>query len=386
MDNKMITALGLDKRIEERYKNAENAPLEKPLPAANRIAQLMHPKSQAMVITDVRVENGGMHTYRFEAADGHELAYFSAGQYIPVYVEIEGNLIERPYALASSPEDSINGYYEISVKPAVGGYVSNYIVNNWEKGMKVTLGAPEGNDTYSSLRDRKEILGLAGGIGVTPFRSMVRAICDGTLDASLTLLYGCNTIGELAFKDEWKEYEEKSNGRFRCVYVIAKEEIEGCEHGFITEEIMRKYVDLDKVSIFVNGPQGLITFAHSVLDPLGIRRKYVHYGIGGDSGFRPSEDSTDKTFTFTIHKAGETFVIPAKGSETVMQSIERAGLKPAARCRSGICGFCRSYLISGEVYSAAEEDGVRERDRELGFIHPCECFPKSDLEIVVHRA
>ena len=223
-----------------RFNNSEG------IANVNRLAALMHPSRQEMVITEVVKASSDMTAYVFTAADGHELAYFSAGSYIPVYVEIDGNIVERPYSLCSSPKQSKEGVYAICVKAADGGYISNYIHQHWQAGTKVTLGAPFAAECYDPNRDAKNVIALAGGSGVTPFLSMAQAIIDGDLDCQLTLLYGVNKADEIIFPDKWKDFEEKANWKFRFVPVVANEDADGCERGFITLELIKKYCDISK--------------------------------------------------------------------------------------------------------------------------------------------
>ncbi len=64
-----------------------------------------------------------------------------------------------------------------------------------------------------------------------------------------------------------------------------------------------------------------------------------------------------------------------------------AALKPrrSSSCRSGACGFCRSRLLSGEIFVRPEDDGRRAADRTFGFFHACASYPRSDLVIEVPR-
>ncbi|MDO4312139.1 MAG: FAD-binding oxidoreductase [Eubacteriales bacterium] len=353
-------------------------------PNTNRLVELMHPKRQAMVISSIKDENSTMKTYTLKASDDHELAYFTAGDYIPVFVEIDGNVIERPYAIASSPEQSVEGVYEISVKAMANGYVSQYIHENWKVGMEVQLGAPCPGENYQPLRDRQHVIALAGGVGVTPFRSIARAIIDGDVDCSLTLIYGANTYEEIVYKDEWKELEAASEGKFKVAFVIANEEADGCERGFISLDIINKYADIQESSLFISGPDGMVKHIQSMIEPLHLEKKYVRYGMGGDSGFNHSIRE-DAAVTITVHRAGETETVAANKNETVLAALERAGIRTAVHCRTGICGFCRSFVVKGEYSYAADVTGVRARDKELGFIHPCCAYPETDMEIVVQR-
>lgn len=350
----------------------------------NRLVALMHPKKQAMVITDIKVESSTMKTYTLKASDDHELAYFTAGDYIPVFVEIDGNEVERPYAIASSPKQSLEGIYQISVKSMDNGYVSNYISENWKVGDAVTLGGPCPGENYNSVRDAENVIALAGGVGVTPFRSMAKAIVDGDVKCNLTLIYGANTYEEVVYKDEWKAIEAASNGKVKVVYVIANEDVDGCEKGFITLDIINKYADINNSSLFISGPAGMVNHIKTLIAPLNLKKKYVRYGMNGDSDFNNNARANEEV-KITVHIAGDVVEVKGNKKETVLVSLEKAGLKTAVHCRTGICGFCRSYVISGDYTYASDETGVRARDKELGFIHPCCSYPESDMEIVVQR-
>ena len=256
------------------------------MPNANRLAALMHPDKQAMVISDVIQAGGTMTTYVLRAADGHELAWFQAGSYIPVFVEIGGCLVERPYALCSSPKQSAEGIYAITVKAADGGYVSNYIHENWKVGMQVTLGAPVAAEAYHPIRDAKHVIALAGGSGVVPFLSMAQALIDGDVDCELTLFYGVNTADEIIYREKWPELEKAAGGKFKFVPVVASEDADGCEKGFITLDIIRKYCEIERSSFFISGPPAMVKAVKSFLAPLGIERKYIRVSMGGDASFR----------------------------------------------------------------------------------------------------
>ncbi|HHZ00286.1 MAG TPA: hypothetical protein GYA03_04240, partial [Tissierellia bacterium] len=136
---------------------------------------------------------------------------------------------KRPYSISSSPNEALKGYYDVTVKKDEGGFVSRYIWDNWDKGTKVTSSGPEGHFCYDNLRDSGKIIGIAGGCGITPFRSLARSIMEGLLDIELLLFYGCNKKEDIIFYKEFKELENNSGGKFKIVYVLAEEELEGFE-------------------------------------------------------------------------------------------------------------------------------------------------------------
>ena len=54
-----------------------------------------------------------------------------------------------------------------------------------------------------------------------------------------------------------------------------------------------------------------------------------------------------------------------------------------ADCRSGRCGWCRSRLVSGDVFVPESRDGRLTGDAEYGWIHPCVTYPLSDLTLEI---
>lgn len=207
---------------------------------------------------------------------------------------------------------------------------------------------------------------------------------DGDVDCDLTLIYGVNTTDEIIYKEKWGEFEKASNGRLKLVTVVANEDAVGCEKGFISLDIVKKYADVMNSSFFISGPPAMVKHVKAFLEPLGIKRKFIRVSMSGDAPFNSVEG--DKTeYVIKTHLAGEVFDVKAKSNETILTALERSGLKPAVRCSSGKCGFCRAMVVRGTFRLTDVEDGVRRADKKLGFVHPCCSYPSSDMEIIVHR-
>lgn len=347
---------------------------------ANRLARLRHPKTQKMTVTKIIDETPTIKTFYLKASDGHELAYFNAGDIIPVFVEIDGNQIERPYGLSSSPKESIEGLYTISVKKMDGGCVSNWIHENWKVGSDVTLGGPLSVLSYNPIRDSKNVIVLAGGSGITPIHSMAKAIVDGDVDCNMTMFYGVPEMAEIAYKDEWAALETKSNGKFKMIPVVEDPKADCAEHGYITLDIVEKYCSIEGCSWFLSGPSAMDKAMRKMLEPLNIKRKFIRSSYNGDAEFHTANS---ETYTLKIHTKGTTKVIKAAASDTLLQTLEKNGFRPDSNCRSGKCGFCRTLVVSGSFKSLVEEDGVRRADRKYGYIHSCCCVPTSDMELII---
>ena len=376
----------------KRIAEASSAPVTK-IPTANILAGKLHPEHQYLIVSEIIEDINIAKTYRLvpdKNLGTSEVALFRPGQYLSFTFNIEGSTVTRPYSISSSPAEALEGYYDITVKQNEGGYVSNYIFENWKKGSKVLCSDPQGHFYYEKLRDCPKIIGLAGGCGITPFRSMAKSIVSGILNVDLTLFYGSNTVDEIIFHKEFKELEKASKGRIKVIHVISGESPKGYETGFITHDLIKKYADSDSSSIFICGPQVMYEFLRKEINALGLRTKFVRWETFGEikridevAGY-PTEKS-DKTYQITVHMGGNLECISASAKESVLVAMERANMKPPSICRSGECGFCRSLLIKGEVFIPVDDDGRRMADKEFGYIHPCSSFPLSDLEIIVPR-
>ena len=353
----------------------------------NKIAKALHPGKQFVKVAEVIEQSADTKTFWLEAdpARGTDsLAWFSAGQYLSVSLEIGPAKLTRPYSLSSSPREALAGRYGLTIKRVEGGLASNYILDNWTVGTEVTVSEPLGVFTYEPLRDAKVIIGIAGGSGITPFRSLAKAIADGDEDAEMILLYGSRTLADAVFQEEFKALE---GDKFQLVNVLSHETCEGCEHGFITAELIKKYAPAGDYSLFLCGPQAMYEFVDKEIETLNLRKKFVRHELFGEY-FNPAKEAdypanVAPEFKITVRIAGSEQTVTAPADTSILRSLEAAGIAAPAHCRSGECGWCHSKLISGEVYTPKSVDGRREADFLYGYIHPCCTFPLSDIVMEV---
>lgn len=357
--------------------------------AANDLADMLHPKRQYMRVSEIS-EQKDCKTYKLvpdKDRGTQACAYFAAGQYVSVFADVDGKRFSRPYSLVSLPCESAKGYYLITVKALKGGLVSGHILNSWKVGTAVELSDPTGNFTFEPLRDAKNVVGIAGGSGITPFMSMARSVAEGDEDMSLTLIYASRTEDDILFKAELDRLCKDSN-KIRVVYVLSDEEKAGFEQGFVTAELIAEYAPEEEYSVFICGPKQMTAFVDKELQKLNLEPKFIRHEVHGEVFGADIEEEypteAEKTVKLTVHSKGESIVISASTSTTLLRALEQNGIAPPSRCRSGECGFCHSKLVKGRVYVPKGFDKRRKADEKNGFIHPCCSFPLSDIEIEIY--
>ena len=380
----------------EREKVIEAAS-DLPLPETdmiNELARIFHPREQFLKIEAVIEENHDTKTFRLvpDLKRGTtRLAPFRAGSYLNISVQFGGSVVSRVYSISSSPEES---FYSITVKRKLGGFLSEYLLEQAKAGDSLTAGAPSGTFVYSALRDGKNVIAAAGGTGITPFLSMAKAIADGIEDFRLTILYGARTQRDLIFQREFQRIMERTD-KVKVVYILSDEQEKGFRHGLITAELIQEYMPLEKsslkessskesgskesVSVFAAGPAAMCEYLEEELKKLSLLRKNIR--IEQTGGQISCEERAE--YRLIMYRKGERRELPMYSDETVLTALERSGIAAPNQCRVGHCGFCRSRLLSGE-YQATKQEHLRIADQEFGYFHPCCAYPLSDMEIEIY--
>lgn len=352
-----------------------------PLPetwAVNEQARALHPGRMQVELTEVTPLTPRMTELVFRRVDGDAFPFFRAGQYVSLQGKVGDSVVSRPYSIASSPRQALQNRLVLGVENA--GFFSQYLIQEAKPGDRFVMTEPSGEFHYETLRDKKHIVGVAGGSGITPFLSMAQSALEGDEPYKMTLFYGARREEDLAFRKELDTLSEKG---LQVIYVLSDEERPGYEHGFVSGELLSKYVPVKDVTYFLCGPKAMYEYLAEQMAPWHLPVKAVHK----DATCCPSlVIPNPRTFTLTVHIRDKVFTVPAREDETLLTAMERAGIPAPNKCRAGGCGYCHSKWLGGDFQVAEGRDGRREADRKFGLVHPCVTYPLSDMELDVPPA
>ena len=367
------------------FKNASAEPVT--VDPIHEVAYALYPGKLPLVVTDIRPAGKTAKTFRFQAKDGRRLPLFRAGQFMVLDFSIGESLISRPYTISSSPVHTVgeNSYVEITVKRNPDGLIADYLNDSVKVGDVFPGMIGCGEFFHEPLRDAHNVVALAGGVGITPFASMAGEIAAGRLDIDLTILYGSNSSDDITMYDELSAFEGE---HVKVVHVIAGDEPDWQgERGFINAELIRKYSKGD-TSYFICGPQGMYGPMAKALQELNVPARRIRFEVFGQpkdisqyEGY--PADRKNETFDLTVVRGIHEDVIPARADESLAVALERAGIRIETACRSGECGFCRTKVLSGEVYISPVSDGRRAADKDFGYVHACAAYPLSNVKIKI---
>ncbi|EMY68439.1 ferredoxin reductase [Leptospira vanthielii] len=292
---------------------------------------------------------------------------FSAGQHIPVTVEIAGRRVTRFYSLSSTPGEK---YLSITVKRQSGGLVSNFINQNIKKGDLLELGEVSGEFVLPKTLPSK-FLFLAGGSGITPIHSILKQLQSLKYNGKVTLLYFVRSFEDIILRSSLEEIA-KATGWLEIRYVFSDVPKDGYDSGFLTKEILQKYTDdLKSYSVYVCGPAPMQTKALSLLE--GNEVKSELFMLPGQSSVKVKKTGTVDVFLSLSHKT-----IQVKGERSLLEELEEQGIYPQSGCRMGICHTCVCKKAAGSVTDLSKDE-LSELGEEN--IQICISRAESNLEL-----
>jgi ferredoxin-NADP reductase len=196
---------------------------------------------------------------------------FKAGQYMnvtlvePPETDAEGNT--RSFSIASAPFET-----DLTVATRMRDTAFKRVLKAMPPGSEVSIAGPFGS--FTLRQNSRPAAFLAGGIGVTPFRSILLQAAREKLPRRLFLFYSNRRPEDAPFLEELLVLEAKTDG-VRVIGTMtdmqkSRRPWQG-EIGYITREILAKYVGDLAVPIYYSaGPPGLVAAMQKMLSEAGI--------------------------------------------------------------------------------------------------------------------
>ncbi len=276
---------------------------------------------------------------------------------------------------------------ELTVRDKPGGFVAPYLLHEVQVGDELETTGPQGSFYHEPLTDGDELVFLAGGSGITPFMSIIRdAFGAGAETAPLRihLFYGSRVPEDVIYGDELAELAA-AHANFDYTLAISEPPpgYEGVS-GFLNADLIRERVgSVAGKTFYICGPNVMYDFCLAALTELGVpahKIKRELYGPPDDVTREPGwpEGLAGDTL-FDVEVVGHK-TVRAPAGEPLINTLERYGIVVPAICRSGECSACRTRVLSGRVFQPAHT-GLRESDREVGYVHACVSYPLGDLRV-----
>ncbi len=333
-----------------------------------------------LVCIDVHDETHDVKSFTFASVEGKRIR-FDAGQYFLFEPEIDGEPDGRCYSISSSPHRE--GAITVTVKRVPGGRVSNWMHDNLVPGTVIRASGPQGR--FVRPMANKYVF-LSGGSGITPLMAMVRELADAAEPVDLVFVHAGRSPRDLVFRDELKLLAERMKGlRLLMLPEDISNERSWCGlTGRISKELLQLTVpDLNERMVMCCGPEPFMRAAKRLSFELGVPAgNYLEESFEGaaleDVPELGADGDRPTSFRVQFLKQGKAIEVAA--DQTILASAKKAGIRLPSSCANGICGTCKSRLVSGNV-EMKHDGGIRQREIDAGFFLPCCSRPLGDLVV-----
>lgn len=232
-------------------------------------------KRQPLKLESVSEIGSTIHEYVFRPVT--PLSY-KAGQYVELTLPLQktdfrGN--RRTFTIASSPTEDV---IRFGIKQADPGSAFKRALAKKHEGAVVTANNLAG-DFILPDDTKTKLVFIAGGIGITPFRSMLKYLVDSKENRSITLFYCVSDPKQIVYKDVLAEAKEFG---VKVIYVLGLPEGQSMpaswngEVGYLTKELLAKQVlDYDSRLFYISGPDAMVQANKKLLRSIGVKRTNI---------------------------------------------------------------------------------------------------------------
>lgn len=322
-------------------------------------------------IADVRRESDDM--YSLVIKPNHRWDGFSAGQHIELTVEKEGAWVSRFFSISSSPQYfKKTGLIEISIRIQEGGQITPWLPQTLKKGSIVNVSHATGDFCLDAVSN--PVLMIAGGSGITPFRSMLQqiALSGGAVTEPVCVMYYARSADHFLFREELNKYQQQVPNL--TVFFIDTNDL-----GFFSDAHLLKYCDdFAARDIYICGPSPMILHARKVLQHQQVNEAKIHYEFFGPEPV--SLDGETQASSVLFQQSGKQVTTGKDEPKTLLALAEEAELKPISGCRIGVCHQCICQKKSGVVYNSKTKTYSDTGQEEIQL---CVSVPVADVVLTL---
>ena len=255
---------------------------------------------------------------------------------------------------------------------------------------------------------------IAGGVGITPLMAIVRYLTDRCWPGEIYLVFAARAEVDLIFAEELAYLEKRFANLHVCRALSRPAGADGSGQerwsaGPSRAALLEGFVpDLAKGPVYLCGPDGMMAATRALLLGLGLPEAQLKTeafvspqpGAAGEpepqaltSSARVSavlEATADADLTAAPRATGgegahvrfarSGLEVEPSAGKTILETAEDAGVSIPFECRSGICGQCKTRLVSGRV-TMDSEDALSATEKARGLILACQAHPSGDVAV-----
>lgn len=213
------------------------------------------------------------YSLHFERPAGFD---YQPGQYIellPKFGSMDERGEKRWFTLSSSPTEPQLTITTRHVKTRPSSFKNALF--SLKAGDEISIKGPSGD--FLLPTDDRHIIWIAGGIGVTPFRSQAKYLLDNDLKQSITLIHSNRTMADIIFSELFAQ-AQKQLPEFQLIQTLTDESPANWtgQIGLISDQMIKSAGDINSSHIYLSGPEPMVDAFKPRLLALGAQEKLLH--------------------------------------------------------------------------------------------------------------
>ena len=229
-----------------------------------------------VVVSNRAIADGVFELVLRPASDGDRIPDPRAGQWVMLHLLEESGTIfgKNPYSIANAPDNVVSsGRIELVIRTA-GAFTRR--AQALQEGDRAKLQGPFGVFTLAEGATRHAF--FAGGIGITPLRSMILALLARQPETPIILFYSSRTAREAAFLAEFREIAASHlNVSFIPTFTREIDHAVEEERGRISDALVRRHLGTtDGLACYVCGPRPFMEEVMGILERIGVPKAGIH--------------------------------------------------------------------------------------------------------------
>ena len=217
-------------------------------------------------------ESKDAYTFYFQRPKEFE---FTPGQYLKLFLEIpnpDNRGSSRYFTISSSPKKL--EYLTITTRIIKSSFKLK--LDSLNPGDRIIAFGPIGYFDFFPEKQKKVVF-IAGGIGVTPFHSILKTFDLNKLRTNFILFNSFDFKENIIFYDEFKKIE-KENPNSTIIYTLTKDKnnYSDFEKGRIDENLLRKNIDkMNECNYFITGPEVMVNSIYELLKKMKVPEEKI---------------------------------------------------------------------------------------------------------------
>lgn len=302
------------------------------------------------IITSITDNGSGTRVFALASADGTPLPAYAPGAHLDLHL---GNGLVRQYSLCCRQPGPDSYRIAVKLEPGSRGG-SAWLHTQAREGSTIAIGSPR--NAFGLVDTELPQLLLAGGIGITPLLSMAHALA--AQGKPFVLACFAREASMLVLRDELDALGAELHLG-----------LDGTATAGAVTALLARY---RTAHVYTCGPA---PFMQVVNELATARFGPAHFHQ--ESFSAPQAVAGDQGFMLRLRDGRE---IPVAADRSALSCLQDAGIAVDCSCEVGVCGTCRSRVLSGEVDH--RDSYLSDDERAAGWFTPCVSRARSAVLVI----